>query len=55
MVTSRSTEKHRTLAKKAGVDDYLTKPVNKVTLKACIEKFISNNDTEGITKKPNAA
>ncbi len=54
MVTSRSTEKHRTLAKKAGVDDYLTKPVNKVTLKACIEKFTSNNSTENITKKPNA-
>ncbi len=41
MVTSRSTEKHRTLAKKAGVNDYLTKPVNKATLKACIETFIS--------------
>ncbi|HHL19859.1 MAG TPA: hybrid sensor histidine kinase/response regulator [Thiothrix sp.] len=53
MVTSRSTEKHRTLAKKAGVNDYLTKPVNKTTLKTCIEKFISNDNTENTT--PNAA
>jgi len=46
MVTSRSTEKHRALAKKAGVNDYLTKPVNKTTLKACIEKFIRIEDIE---------
>lgn len=28
MITSRSTEKHRQLAKSAGIDVYLTKPFN---------------------------
>ena len=41
MVTSRSTEKHRKLAAQAGVDEYLTKPVDNSTLKAVIEKYTS--------------
>jgi chemosensory pili system protein ChpA (sensor histidine kinase/response regulator) len=39
MVTSRSTAKHRTLAKQAGVDEYLTKPVDSSTLQAAIEQY----------------
>jgi chemosensory pili system protein ChpA (sensor histidine kinase/response regulator) len=39
MVTSRSTEKHRTLAAQAGVNDYLTKPVDSSTLQATINKY----------------
>lgn len=50
MVTSRSTEKHRSLAAKSGVNDYLTKPVNKATLKACIETFFGDH-TEKTLKK----
>lgn len=46
MVTSRSTNKHRTLAAKAGVDEYLTKPVNTATLKSCIETFITGDDSD---------
>ncbi|KAG1694943.1 Protein PilG [Nymphon striatum] len=33
MITSRTTGKHRNLAEKAGVDDYLTKPVNRMDFK----------------------
>ncbi len=40
MVTSRSTNKHRELAKKAGVDDYLTKPVATEALLESIEKWL---------------
>ncbi len=40
MVTSRSTNKHRELAKKAGVDDYLTKPVGTDTLLESIETWL---------------
>jgi chemosensory pili system protein ChpA (sensor histidine kinase/response regulator) len=44
MVTSRTTSKHRQLAEKAGVDDYLTKPVVTDTLLDSIEQWV--------TKKP---
>jgi chemosensory pili system protein ChpA (sensor histidine kinase/response regulator) len=48
MVTSRSTAKHRTLAAEAGVNDYLTKPVDSKTLQATIEKYeMSDNIKEG--------
>ena len=40
MVTSRSTNKHRELAKKAGVNDYLTKPVGTDTLLESIETWL---------------
>ncbi|MCK5810379.1 MAG: response regulator [Cocleimonas sp.] len=46
MVTSRSTTKHRTLAKQAGVDEYLTKPVDSSTLQATIEQV----ETEKLEK-----
>jgi chemosensory pili system protein ChpA (sensor histidine kinase/response regulator) len=48
MVTSRSTAKHRTLATQAGVNEYLTKPVDSNTLQATIEKYeMSINIKEG--------
>ncbi len=40
MVTSRSTNKHRELAEKAGVDDYLTKPVGTDTLLESMETWL---------------
>jgi chemosensory pili system protein ChpA (sensor histidine kinase/response regulator) len=43
MVTSRSTNKHRELAKKAGVDDYLTKPVGTDTLLESIETWLKQD------------
>ncbi len=41
MITSRSTEKHRKLAAQAGVDEYLTKPVDKSTLQSTVDKYIA--------------
>ncbi len=41
MITSRSTEKHRKLASQAGVDEYLTKPVDKSTLQSTVDKYIT--------------
>lgn len=41
MVTSRSTQKHRQMAQQAGVDDYLTKPVDNDTLKMQLQKWLS--------------
>ena len=43
MVTSRSTNKHRELAKKAGVNDYLTKPVGTDTLIESIEMWLEKD------------
>lgn len=40
MITSRSTRKHKDLAEKAGVDDYLTKPVDHGTLGEHIRKWL---------------
>ena len=45
MVTSRSTVKHRKLAKYAGVDTYLTKPVDHEILNTHINHYF-NNDKE---------
>lgn len=45
MVTSRSTNKHRELAKKAGVDDYLTKPVGTDTLLESMETWLKQDVT----------
>lgn len=42
MVTSRSTAKHRKLAEQAGVNGYLTKPVDNNTLKATLAHFITD-------------
>ena len=47
MVTSRSTSKHRTLAMQAGVDEYLTKPVDSYTLQTAIEQY----ETSELLKK----
>ncbi|RTZ63249.1 MAG: hypothetical protein DSZ29_07295 [Aquificaceae bacterium] len=44
MVTSRSTEKHRVLADQAGVNAYLTKPVDNATLKSTVEHFFLENN-----------
>ena len=41
MVTSRSTQKHREMAQQAGVDGYLTKPVDHETLKTQLQKWLS--------------
>jgi chemosensory pili system protein ChpA (sensor histidine kinase/response regulator) len=43
MVTSRSTVKHRKLARQAGVDAYLTKPVDHETLSTHINHYFNNN------------
>ncbi|MEZ5534189.1 MAG: response regulator [Thiolinea sp.] len=40
MVTSRGTRKHRELAAQAGVDGYLTKPVQEVLLEQEIQKWL---------------
>ncbi len=40
MVTSRTTNKHRNLATKAGVDDYLTKPVVTEDLHAAMDTWL---------------
>lgn len=41
MVTSRSQEKHRQLAKAAGVDDYMTKPYNEVDLLSAMRSYVT--------------
>ncbi len=41
MITSRSTDRHKTLAENAGVDTYLTKPWSEDELMQCIEKQIA--------------
>ena len=45
MITSRTTTKHRELAKKAGVDDYLTKPVVKETLLDSIDTWLVEKES----------
>ena len=45
MITSRTTSKHRQLAEKAGVNDYLTKPVVTETLLESIEQWINHKVT----------
>lgn len=40
MITSRSTRKHRDLAEQAGVDGYLTKPVQTTALQEQIKKWL---------------
>lgn len=40
MVTSRSTQKHYDLAKQAGVDKYLTKPVDSNTLESTVNYYL---------------
>ena len=40
MITSRSTQKHRQMAQQAGIDDYLTKPVDYETLHTHIQKWL---------------
>jgi chemosensory pili system protein ChpA (sensor histidine kinase/response regulator) len=40
MITSRSTQKHREMAQKAGVDEYLTKPVDRDTLSTQLQKWL---------------
>lgn len=41
MITSRSTQKHKNMAQQAGVDDYLTKPVDTQALKTLLKKWLS--------------
>ena len=41
MITSRSTDRHKTLAKNAGVNTYLTKPWSEDELLRCIEQQIA--------------
>ena len=41
MLTSRSTQKHRQLAETAGVDEYLTKPVEYSVLESYLQKWLS--------------
>jgi len=43
MITSRTTNKHRQLAQKAGVNQYLTKPVIAETLLATLEHWLNHN------------
>ena len=43
MITSRTTQKHRDLANKAGVDGYLTKPVVTETLLETIDTCLTQN------------
>ncbi len=40
MITSRSTKKHRQMAQQAGVDAYLTKPVDHDTLNTQLYKWL---------------
>ncbi len=42
MITSRSSRKHRQQAEDAGVDDYLTKPVDTDTLTRCVKHWVEN-------------
>jgi chemosensory pili system protein ChpA (sensor histidine kinase/response regulator) len=41
MITSRSTQKHKNMADTAGIDEYLTKPVDRLTLENHVEKWLS--------------
>jgi chemosensory pili system protein ChpA (sensor histidine kinase/response regulator) len=41
MITSRSTEKHRALAKDAGVTEYLTKPYQEEELLGLIQNVLT--------------
>ncbi len=45
MITSRTTSKHRELAEKAGVDDYLTKPVVTETLVESMQTWLKEIET----------
>ena len=45
MITSRTTSKHRELAERAGVDDYLTKPVVTQTLMETIQTWLEKTET----------
>ncbi|MEE9326575.1 MAG: Hpt domain-containing protein [Cocleimonas sp.] len=45
MITSRTTSKHRELAEKAGVDDYLTKPVVTETLLESMQTWLIEVET----------
>jgi len=45
MITSRTTSKHRELAKKAGVNDYLTKPVVTETLLESMQTWLKQVET----------
>ena len=45
MITSRTTTKHRELAAKAGVNDYLTKPVVTETLLESIETWLAKKES----------
>ena len=45
MVTSRTTSKHRNLAEKAGVNDYLTKPVVTDILLESINTWLKQKET----------
>lgn len=40
MITSRSTQKHREMAQNAGVDEYLTKPVDRDALRTQLQKWL---------------
>ncbi len=51
MVTSRSTTKHRTLAMQAGVDEYLTKPVDSSTLQIAIEQYETPEKLKKVEKQ----
>jgi chemosensory pili system protein ChpA (sensor histidine kinase/response regulator) len=41
MITSRSTQKHKNMADTAGIDEYLTKPVDRLTLENHVAKWLS--------------
>lgn len=43
MITSRNTQKHRSMAQQAGVNAYLTKPVGQDTLQQHIQQWLGNN------------
>ncbi|HFC93613.1 MAG TPA: response regulator, partial [Leucothrix mucor] len=51
MVTSRSTTKHRTLARQAGVDEYLIKPVDNSTLQTAIEQYETPKKLKKVEKQ----
>jgi chemosensory pili system protein ChpA (sensor histidine kinase/response regulator) len=40
MITSRSTQKHKNMADTAGIDEYLTKPVDRLTLENHVAKWL---------------
>ena len=49
MVTSRSTLKHRKLAKQAGVNTYLTKPIDHETLNIHINHYFNNKKEKSLS------